>query len=283
MPVDINGFTQALARYLDFHAVEPRDLEIAQSDAGESLDLRFVEPSADEPLIRSGSAFTRMLFVQRGIIVPWQYPYSELAAPFLIGEHELLTEAERWVASYSAVTEAVLVDIPVGVMRLILERIPGMRDRMYELAMRRAECFYWMSLATSGTPASRVAAALVSRLAFLGNDYGGDKTIEILQRDLARLTTMSRFAVADGLGTLKDAEAITYGGESPTRFVGVVHVPDIEILKDQALAEVRNRVIRPLISTPDEDERPSSITPATRSPMQSATLRTGKEYPRAPG
>ena len=66
MPVDINGFTQALARYLDFHAVEPRDLEIAQSDAGESLDLRFVEPSADEPLIRSGSAFTRMLSFNGG-------------------------------------------------------------------------------------------------------------------------------------------------------------------------------------------------------------------------
>ena len=282
MPVEIVGFAQALARYLDFEMVEPADLEKAQSDADEPFELRFVEPSADEPLIRSGSAFTHLLFVQRGIIVPWQYPYSELAAPFLIGEHELLTNAERWVASYSAVTEAVLVDIPVGVMRLLLERIPGVRDRMHELVMRRVERFYWTSLATSGTPASRVAAALVSRLAFLGDDYGKDKTIDILQRDLARLTTMSRFAVADGLGSLKTAEAITFGGESPTRFVGVVHVPDVETLKDQAFAEVRDRAIRSLLSQPDEDERPLSTMSATSNRMRPATPRAGKERPRAP-
>ena len=283
MPVDIDSFTQAFTRYLDFYAVKPGDLEIAQANAGEPVELRFVEPSADEPLIRSGSVFTHLLFVQRGTIVPWQYPYFELAAPSLIGEHELLTDSERWVATYSAVTEAVLIDIPVGVMRLLLERIPGVRDRMHRLMMRRAEYFYWMSLATSGTPASRVAAALVSRLAFLGDDYGRNKTINIVQRDLARLTTMSRFAVADGLGTLKDAEAITYGSGSPTRFVGTVHVPDVENLKDQALVEVRDRVIRPLILPSDEDKRPSSTTSSTRNPMRSATPSTGNVRPRAPG
>ena len=83
-------------------------------------------------------------------------------------------------------------------MRLVLDRIPRVRDRMHQLVMRRLARFYWTSLATSGTPSSRVAAALVSRLALMGNDYGEDRTIEVKQKDLARLTTMSRSAVADG-------------------------------------------------------------------------------------
>ena len=252
MPVEIVGFARALARCLDFETVEPADLEKVLADAAEPFELRYVEPSADSPLIRSGSKFTHLLFVQHGTVVPWQYPYSELAAPFLIGEHEFLTVAERWVASYSAVTEAVVVDIPVGVMNLALDRIPSVRDRMHQLVMRRLARFYWTSLATSGTPSSRVAAALVSRLALIGDDYGSDRTIAIRQKDLVRLTTMSRSAVADGLGSLTAAGAIRSGDDPAARFAGVVSVPDVDRLKDQAFAEVRDRAVRPLLSHPDD-------------------------------
>ena len=279
MPVEIVGFAQALARCLHFTGVEPADLEKVLSDAAEPLELRFVEPSADEPLIQSGSEFTHLLFVQHGTIVPWQYPYSELAAPFLIGEHEFLTDAERWVASYSAITGATVVDIPVGVMELTLERLPSVRKRMHELVMRRLARFYWTSLATSGTPASRVAAALVSRLALEGNDYGTKRKIDILQKDLGRLTTMSRSAVADGLEALATAKAIHLGDEPWARFAGKVVVPDVKYLKDQAFAEVRDRAIRPLLAQPDEDDRPVSAMPATRSPRRSATPGDGKERP----
>ena len=282
MLVEIVGFARALARYLDIEIVEPGDLEETLSGAAEPLALRIVEPSADEPLIRSGSAFTHLLFVQRGTIVPWQYHYSELAGPSLIGGHEFLTDAKRWVASYSAVTEAIVVDIPVSVIRCILERFPGVRDRMHELVMRRMARFYWASLATNGTPASRVAAALVSRLDLLEDDYGKDKTIEILQKDVATLTVLSRFAVADGLETLRNGGAITFGDGSSTRFSGVVWIPDVETLKDQAFAEVRERAIRPLLSQPDEDERPSPIRSATSNPMRSSTPRAGRERPPAP-
>ncbi len=253
MPVEIVGFANALARCLDFEAVEPADLETALSDAPEPLELRFVEPSADPPLIRSGSAFTHLLFVQHGTVVPWQNPHSELSAPFLIGEHEFLTDAQRWVASYSAVTEAIVVDIPVGVMQLTLDRIPGVRDRMHQLVMRRLARFYWTSLATSGTPASRVAAALVSRLALIGDDHGQDRTIEIRQKDLVRLTTMSRSAVADGLTALAAAETIRVGNEPSARFAGVVLVPDVDHLKDHAFTEVRDRAIHPLLARPDDE------------------------------
>ena len=253
MPVEIAGFAQALARCLDFETVDPPELEDVLADATEPLEMQYAEASVDSPLIRSGSLFTHLLFVQHGTVVPWQYPYSELEAPFLIGEHELLMDAERWVASYSAVTEAVVVWIPVALMKLVVDRIPRVRDRMHQLVMRRLARFYWTSLATSGTPSSRVAAALISRLALEGNDHGEDRAISIRQKDLTRLTTMSRSAVADGLSTLAKAQVIRLGSDRSSRFSGVVLVPDVDPLKDHAFAEVRDREIRSLLAGPDDE------------------------------
>ena len=108
----------------DFETVEPPELEDVLADATEPLEMRYAGASADSPIIRSGSLFTHVLFVQHGTVVPWQYPYSELEAPFLIGDHEFLMDAERWVASYSAVTEAIVVWIPVALMKLAVDRIP---------------------------------------------------------------------------------------------------------------------------------------------------------------
>ena len=253
MPVEIAGFAQALARCLDFETVEPPELEDALADATEPLEMQYAEASADSPLIRSGTLFTHLLFVQHGTVVPWQYPYSELEAPFLIGEHEFLMDTERWVASYSAVTEAIVVWIPVALMDLVVDRIPRVRDRMHQLVMRRLARFYWTSLATSGTPSSRVAAALVSRLALKGNDHGEDREISIRQKDLTRLTTMSRSAVADGLSTLAKAQVIRLGSNRSSRFSGVVLVPEVDPLKDHAFAEVRDREIRSLLARPDDE------------------------------
>ena len=253
MPVEIAGFAQALARCLAFESVEPTELEDALADAKEPLEMWYVEPSVDSPLVRSGQQFTHMIFIQHGTVVPWQYPHSELAAPFLIGEHEILMNAERWVASYSAVTEATVVGIPLSGMRLALDRIPRVREQMHQLIMRRLARFYWTSLATSGSPSSRVAAALVSRLALMDNDYGENRTIAIRQRDLCRLTTMSRSAVADGVATLTEAKAIRMGGHRPSRFTGVVLVPDVDRLKDQAFVEVQGREIRPLLPRLSEE------------------------------
>ena len=73
MPVEIAGFAQALARCLDFESVDPAELEDTLTYATEPLDMWYAEPSADAPLIRSGSPFTALIFVQNGIVVPWQY------------------------------------------------------------------------------------------------------------------------------------------------------------------------------------------------------------------
>ena len=253
MPVEISGFAQAIARCMDFDTVEPPELEVVLAEATAALEMQFAEPSPDSTLIRSGSPFTHLLFVQHGAIVPLQYPYSELEAPFLIGEHEFLMNAERWVASYSAVTEAIVVWIPVAVMHLVVARIPRVQDRMHQLVMRRLARFYWTSLATSGTSSSRVAAALVSRLALHSNDYGQDREIQIRQKDLTRLTAMSRSAVADGLAALVSAQVIHLGDTRTARFAGVVMVPDVDFLKDHAFAEIQGREIRSLLSRLDDE------------------------------
>ena len=114
--------------------------------------------------------FRHLFFVLHGMIVPWQYPHSELSSPFLIGDHEFMMDAKRWVASYSAATEAMVVGIPVTTMRLAVEKMPKIRSNMYLLLLRRMARYYWISLATNGSPPPRVAAALISRLALDGLD-----------------------------------------------------------------------------------------------------------------
>ncbi len=130
MAVEIAGFAQALARCQVFESVDAGELENVLSSGQEPLEMLFVKPSADEALIRSGEPFRHLYFVQHGMIVPWQYPHSELSSPFLIGDHEFMMNAERWVASYSAATEATVVGIPVSTMRLAVERMPQIRSKI---------------------------------------------------------------------------------------------------------------------------------------------------------
>ena len=253
MPVNIEGFATSLTRCLDFEGVAPDELEAVLAEDALPLEMLFAEPSAEAPLIRSGSDFTHLVFVQHGIVTPWQSPYSELAAPFLIGVHEFLMGAERWSASYSAITEAVVVGIPKDVMQLVVERLLQVRERMHDLVMRRLARFYWVSLATSGGPASRVAAALVSRLALDDLDFGEGRVIAIRQKDLSRLTTLSRSAVAAGLAELAESRAIRWGDGPGARFKGEVLVPDVDALKDSAFADVRTREIQPLLAARDDE------------------------------
>ena len=252
MVIEFAGFAQTLARCLVFESVDSGELENALSKGQEPLEMLFVEPSDDVALIRSGESFNSLFFVQHGMIVPWQYPYSELSSPFLIGDHEFMMGAERWVASYSAATQTTIVRIPVSTMRLVVERIPEIRTKMYLVLLRRMARYYWISLATSGSPAPRVAAALISRLALEGEDYGRNRKITVRQRDIVRLTVMSRSAVASGISRLAAAELIGIGGDNNERFSGVVQVPDVDRLKDYAFGEVREKQVSPLIR-PSED------------------------------
>ena len=128
MAIEMAGFAQALGRCEAFKSIDVSELENVLSDSQEPLEMLIVEPSADVALIRSGEPFTHLYFVQHGMIVPWQYPYSELLSPFLIGDHEFMMESERWVASYSAATPSTVVGIPVATLKQVVERIPQVHD-----------------------------------------------------------------------------------------------------------------------------------------------------------
>lgn len=114
--------------------------------------------------------------------------------------------------------------------------------------MRRLARFYWVSLVTSGAPASRVAAALVSRRAPEDRDFGSDRLIAVRQTDIARLTTLSRSGVSVGLAELVRAQVVRWGDGPGARFAGEVLAPDVDLLKDYAFLNMRRREIRPLLA-----------------------------------
>ena len=249
MAIEMAGFAQALGRCEAFKSIDVSELENVLSDSQEPLEMLIVEPSADVALIRSGEPFTHLYFVQHGMIVPWQYPYSELLSPFLIGDHEFMMESERWVASYSAATPSTVVGIPVATLKQVVERIPQVHAKMSLVVLRRMSRYYWISLATNGSPAQRVAAALTSRLALSGEDHGGKREISLRQGDIVRLTVMSRSAVSSGIAGLVSEDIIRIGDDNSDRFAGRVRVPDVDRLKDYALSEVREKQVRPLLSS----------------------------------
>ena len=246
MAVEIAGFAQALVRCQAFDSVDASVLENVLASGEEPLKIRFVEPSNDNALIRSGAPFKHLYFVQHGMFVSWQYPYSELSSPFLLGEQEFMMDAERWVATYSAVTQATVVGIPVATMRLVVEQIPKVRDQIQLVLLRRMARYYWISLATNGSPASRVAAALISRLALNGEDHGHEREISLRQGDITRLTVMSRSAVSTGIATLVSDNVIRIGVNTE-RFSGKVYVPDVYRLKRYVFSDVWDKQIRPLL------------------------------------
>ena len=91
-----------------------------------------------------------------------------------------------------------------------------------------------------------------ARLALSGADHGCGRGITLRQRDIVRLTVMSRSAVAGGISRLTSADLIRIGDNNSDRFSGLVHVPDVDRLKDYALSEVQEKQVRPLLpSTTD--------------------------------
>ncbi len=100
---------------------------------------------------------------------------------------------------------------------------------------------------------SRVAAALVSRLALEDLDFGADRRVVVRQKDIARLTTMSRSAVAAGLAELAEANVIRWAARPGARFAGEVLAPDVDLLNEHAFQDVWEREIQPFLTAGEED------------------------------
>ena len=247
MPLDIDEFARALTSYAAFRGVATDELAHALREPELELTFDLVQASV-EPLIRSGDPVEDLIFIRHGTVVPWQFPYSELEYPFLLGEHEVLLRRDQpqWVANYSAVTESLIVQIPVPVMQHVLEALPTVERNMEHQVLRRLSRFYWTSLSTTGTPESKVAAALISRLALEGEDAGSEKRIAIQQKDLIRLTAASRAVVAQGVQVLFERGVIHVEGLDRPRpyFSGEVLVSRVDRLKEEALSGVAREIER---------------------------------------
>lgn len=261
MSLEIAGFARLLGRCKAFEGVALNLLESALNKSDKPLQFRYYLPDV-KPIVESGTPMTHLLFIQQGTIVPWQYPYSELKSPFLLGEHEvLLTEDQpRWVAHYSAVEETSVVEIPVETMRLVISKLPAVKANMNRLVLRRLARFYWTSLSTTGSPESKVAAALISRLALRGEDSGHNRKVSVQQKELVRLTATSRTGVSFALTALADSGLLQV--VRPVRkdryITGELMVTDVQALKDVAFSDVREKEIQRLVdeargaSTDDE-------------------------------
>ncbi|MYF78870.1 MAG: hypothetical protein F4180_02985 [Chloroflexi bacterium] len=88
-------------------------------------------------------------------------------------------------------------------------------------------------------------------MALSGMDHGRERKIALRQREIGRLTVMSRSAVANGISTLAHEELIRIGDEDSERFSGLINVPDVDRLKEFVFGEVREKQVRPLLP-PDE-------------------------------
>lgn len=248
MPLELRGFADALCRTAEFDGVSPQAVDGLLSSADGPLNLLVSEGPVDAPLVHSGSPFTHLVFVAEGVLYPWQFPHSELRYPFLIGDHELLMGSERWMATYSAAPGSVVVEIPLAAMLKVTEELPQVRRNMELLVLRRLSRFYWTSLSISGQPSSRVAAALVSRLALHGEDWGKDREVEELQKALMRLTALSRTAVAEGLRLLAQEGVISLASG---RYQGRVAIPDVDRLKARAFTDAREAIEREWRTIPE--------------------------------
>ena len=251
LPIEIRDLAKALIRCQSFRGkVSAALMEATLKECCPALEFRYAEPSV-EPVVRSGQPFKHLIFIRQGVMAPWTYPYSQLRYPFILGLHELLMakDQERWISSYSAVAPCTYVELPPVLMERLFSRAPAARNQVQLEVLQRLSRFYWTSLATNGSNVSKVAAALVSRLALAGADFGRDRRVEILQKELVRLTATSRTGVSQGLSRLEDGGIIRV--LNPARqgryITGQLLIPDVDHLKDVAHSQMQEAVIAPLV------------------------------------
>lgn len=255
MAIDVDGLCGAMLECEPLRAagLTRQKLRRLLSGWSDQLEVQFVEP-AKRPFVRSGSPFTGPMLIREGRVVPATFPHSVLIGPFLIGLHEFLAVeyaigTPRWVSSYTAVNATTIVRLPVGLMTALVRSHPRLRSEIEMLVLRRLARFYWTSLSTVGTNRSKVAAALVSRLALDGFDHGRGRVVSVLQKDLVRLTATSRTGVWAGLKDLRNEGVIEVDTKPGTRIelAGTIRIPNVSRLKEAAEDAFTERVVDRLI------------------------------------
>jgi CRP-like cAMP-binding protein len=243
--VDTYGAVRALCRCNTFRGADPVQVEALfheyLKEHGGTLSAEAL--AAGDVVATSGERLDDLLFIQHGTVVAWQVPVSTLETPYLLGEQELLTGMSHWMATYSAYTETRLVRLPLALLRRVLQASPEVPRNIQRALFTRISRYYWTSLATSGTNRSKVAAALVSRLALDDLDAAGgrDLVLNIMQKDLCRLTNTSRPGVSKGLKELIEMKVVSM--KSASYMTGRIVIHDVDRLKDEAYSSFREDVL----------------------------------------
>lgn len=246
--VDFHSVVRSLCRCKSLQGVDPLEIEriFGEFVAECRRPLVGQRLQAGAIVTNSGDHIESLLFIQHGVVVAWQIPVSTLETPYLLGEHELLTGMGYWMATYSAYTDAQLVHLPIALMRRVLQRTPEVPRNIQQALYARISRYYWTSLATSGTNKSKVAAALVSRLALDDRDVAGERDVivHMSQKELCRLTNTSRPGVSKGLKELVDDGVVSL--KRPSYMTGEMIIRSVDALKDEAYRSFREDVLERL-------------------------------------
>ena len=212
------------------------------------IELEYLYTDAStKPLIRSGDLVEGLVVIRQGTVITWTNPPSFLEPPFLIGQHELLMpeDNKRWMASYSPMKDLVYLSIPLELMVELIDVFPKLRDRLQQTVSRLLSRFFWTSLAVVGSPESKVAAALMSRLVLDGKAFGTHRVVPTDQRIIARLTNTSRTGVYQGLTTLLKKGLISVDAKERSRqyITGPIRIPSVDKLRTAAESSFAEKVV----------------------------------------
>lgn len=180
--------------------------------------VEFVRESGNK-LIQAGTQFEALALIVTGELIPTTLPGSILREGFVVGLHEYLHREDSavWKSTYISLGNLMVLWLPLALFddlaKLHQEFVPNISS----IVLKRLDRFYWTSLSTVGPPTSRVAAALLSRLAVDGSLRPKGRAQAIFsgtaggfRRDLMRITTLSRTAVWDSLNKLRGDRLIDW-------------------------------------------------------------------------
>ena len=255
MPLTPDEIADALSSLREFAGVASQAALIRFLDQSDcDLEYRYVDP-IPEPSFKAGSPFRGLILIRQGEFIAWTNPPSYLGSPFLIGQHEFISSDRdrRWLASYSASAASGYLEIPVPLMDDLVEEFPRLLRNFQSTVSRVLTRFYWTSLAGTGSPESKVAAALMSRLVLEGIDTGTNRVIGTDQTVLVRLTRTSRTGVYHGLKSLSEKGLIKV--VNPTRdrpyITGKLRIPSVDRLRQTAESSFREKIVKPRIARHD--------------------------------
>ncbi|MBN4064607.1 Crp/Fnr family transcriptional regulator [Dehalococcoides mccartyi] len=228
--MSIDVYENLIKRCNTFDIVERSVLSRWIESEADGFKVVLLDPDSSAPFIEAGSECVDAFLLRQGEVIPWTYPSTFLPPPFLIGQHEMLMEHPSWQSQYSVTKEGTAIAIPIEALTRLMTQEPSFKDAVLQTVLSRTARFYWTSLSTGGPVKSRVAAAILSRIAIKKLPMVGRQNLKLAQTDLMRLTLASRPSVALAVTELVGQDLIQLGDGD--RYSGEIFIPDVKLLID---------------------------------------------------